>query len=68
MHGKVKWFDAKKGFGFIESEDGQDVFVHYSVILGEGFRSLNEGDEVEFEMETGPKGLTATSVTRSRGN
>ena len=64
MHGKVKWFDAKKGFGFLESEDGQDVFVHFSAISGGGFRSLEEGEEVDFEVETGPKGLAAIDVKR----
>ncbi len=68
MHGKVKWFDAKKGFGFIESEDGQDVFVHFSAISSGGFRSLEEGEEVEFEVESGPKGLAATDVKRQRSS
>ena len=64
MNGKVKWFDSKKGFGFIEVEDGKDVFCHYSAITGAGYRSLEEGDEVEFEVEDGPKGLTAKVVKR----
>ncbi|HFE65483.1 cold-shock protein [candidate division KSB1 bacterium 4484_188] len=62
VKGKVKWFDEKKGYGFIESENGEDVFVHYSSIVGDGFRTLNEGDEVEFEINDGPKGQQATNV------
>jgi CspA family cold shock protein len=62
--GKVKWFDQRKGYGFIETEDGKDVFVHYSGIQEEGFRSLDEGDEVEFEIQTGPKGEQATKVVK----
>ena len=65
VKGKVKWFDEKKGYGFIESETGADVFVHYSSITGDGFRTLNEGDEVEFEVNEGPKGQQATNVTRA---
>ncbi len=64
MNGKVKWFDSKKGFGFIETDDGQDVFVHYSAISGSGYRSLEEGEEVEFEVEENPKGLSAREVMR----
>lgn len=64
LKGKVKWFNAKKGFGFIESEDGQDIFVHYSAIVQGGYRSLEEGDEVEFEIEDGPKGQRARNVKR----
>lgn len=64
MKGKVKWFDGKKGFGFIEVEGDQDVFVHYSAISGSGFRSLEEGEEVEFEIEDGPKGPSAKDVQR----
>ncbi len=64
MQGKVKWFNSAKGFGFISQEGGQDVFVHYKSILGEGYRSLNEGDSVQFEVENGPKGLSATNVTK----
>jgi CspA family cold shock protein len=61
--GTVKWFNGSKGYGFIEVEDHDDVFVHYSAILGEGFRNLDEGQRVEFTIEQGPKGLQAASVT-----
>ena len=61
--GTVKWFSRAKGYGFIQYEDGADVFVHYSAIRGEGFRNLDEGDKVEFETEQGPKGLQATNIT-----
>jgi CspA family cold shock protein len=60
--GHVKWFNEAKGFGFISREEGDDVFVHFSAIQREGFKSLNEGDEVEFEVSKGPKGLQATNV------
>ena len=60
--GKVKWFNEKKGYGFISRENGNDVFVHFSAIKRDGFKSLNEGDEVEFETSQGPKGLQATNV------
>ena len=60
--GTVKWFNDSKGFGFIEQPDGPDVFVHYSAIQGDGFRSLSEGQRVEFEAKDGPKGLSAENV------
>ncbi len=62
--GKVKWFNPEKGYGFITRDDGEDIFVHYSAIAGEGFRSLEEGQAVEFEVTTGRKGLQATNVTK----
>jgi len=61
--GQVKWFDQKKGYGFITREDGDDLFVHYSAINRDGFKTLDEGDEVEFEATQGKKGLQATNVT-----
>ncbi len=61
--GTVKWFNGSKGYGFIEREEGGDVFVHYSSIRGEGFRNLEEGQRVEFNVEQGRKGLQATDVT-----
>jgi CspA family cold shock protein len=60
--GRVKWFNNAKGYGFIEQENGEDVFVHFSVISGEGFKTLNDGALVEFESFEGPKGLQASSV------
>ena len=62
--GKVKWFNNQKGYGFITPEDGKDVFVHFSAIQGDGYKSLEEGQEVEFEIEKGAKGEQATKVTR----
>jgi len=62
-NGIVKWFDDRKGYGFIEQEDGPDVFVHYSGIDGNGFKSLGEGDRVSFEIEQGEKGPAAINVT-----
>ncbi|CBE67252.1 MAG: cold shock domain-containing protein [candidate division NC10 bacterium] len=63
--GTVKWFNDAKGYGFIAREDGDDVFVHYSAISGSGFRSLNEGQAVEFDVVDGPKGKQAANVTRA---
>ncbi len=60
--GTVKWFNESKGFGFIEQESGEDVFVHFSEIQGEGFKTLNEGQAVEFEVTQGPKGAQASNV------
>jgi len=60
--GRVKWFNEQKGFGFISRDDGNDVFVHFSAIKRDGFKTLNEGDEVEFGVSKGPKGLQATEV------
>ena len=64
-NGTVKWFNGDKGYGFIEREGGPDLFVHHSAIRGEGFKNLEEGQRVEFNVEKGPKGLQATDVTVS---
>ena len=64
VQGSVKWFNEKKGYGFIEREDGDDVFVHFSAISGDGFRTLEEGQRVEFAIQQGPKGLQAADVTK----
>jgi len=62
--GLVKWFDARKGFGFVTGPAGEDIFVHYTVIRGEGFRRLKDGEQVEYECTSGPKGFLATTVRR----
>lgn len=62
--GTIKWFNSSKGYGFITREDGNDIFVHYKAIKGEGYRSLQEGDQVQFEIEQGPKGLQAKNVSK----
>ena len=64
VEGTVKWFNDSKGFGFLEQENGDDVFVHFSAIGGDGFKSLAEGDRVTFDLVKGPKGLQAANVTR----
>lgn len=64
MQGKVKWFNAEKGFGFIEAEEGKDVFVHYSAITMDGYKTLEEGAEVEFDVVEGEKGPQAVDVKR----
>ncbi|MBN2472243.1 MAG: cold-shock protein [Anaerolineae bacterium] len=64
VQGTVKWFNGTKGFGFIEQENGPDVFVHYSAIAEQGFRNLEEGQRVEFNVEQGPKGLQASMVVK----
>ncbi|HEV8538917.1 MAG TPA: cold-shock protein [Bacteroidota bacterium] len=62
--GTVKWFNGAKGYGFISRQGGEDVFVHFRAISGDGYKNLNEGDQVEFEVEQGPKGLQATNVVK----
>ena len=62
VQGTVKWFNASKGYGFIAREGGEDVFVHYSAVQSEGYRTLDEGQQVEFTIERGPKGLQASNV------
>ncbi|HZG16359.1 MAG TPA: cold shock domain-containing protein [Candidatus Bathyarchaeia archaeon] len=64
MQGKVKWFNKEKGYGFIEREDGPDIFVHYTAISGSGYRNLEEGELVSFEVVNGQRGLQAANVTR----
>lgn len=65
MHGKVKWFSAEKGYGFIEREDGGDVFVHFSAIQEDGFKSLAEGQDVEFDVVEGARGPQAANVVKA---
>ncbi|MFH2060810.1 MAG: cold shock domain-containing protein [Pseudomonadota bacterium] len=65
MEGTIKWFNSKKGFGFIEQESGDDVFVHFSAIEMPGFKTLSEGERVEFEIEENDKGLSATKVMKA---
>ena len=62
--GTVKWFNGAKGYGFISRENGEDVFVHFKAIVGDGYRSLNQGDKVQFDVEKGPKGLQAANVQK----
>ncbi|ADZ64274.1 cold-shock protein [Lactococcus lactis subsp. lactis] len=64
-NGTVKWFNATKGFGFISSEDGQDLFAHFSAIQSDGFKSLDEGQKVEFDVEEGQRGLQAVNITKA---
>jgi CspA family cold shock protein len=64
LQGKVKWFNESKGFGFLEQDNGNDVFVHYTAISGDGFKTLGEGDRVEFEIVDGPKGPAAANVRK----
>lgn len=67
VQGTVKWFNNSKGYGFIGRDDGPDVFVHYSAIVGDGYRTLQEGDPVEFEIVQGPKGPQAANVAKAGG-
>ncbi|HAP36065.1 MAG TPA: cold-shock protein [Bacteroidetes bacterium] len=62
--GTVKWFNNAKGYGFISRENGEDVFVHYKTVVGDGYKTLNQGDKVQFEVEKGPKGLQAANVSK----
>lgn len=62
--GTVKWFNGAKGYGFISRQSGEDVFVHFKAIVGDGYRTLNEGDKVQFDVEKGPKGLQAANVSK----
>ncbi len=62
--GTVKWFNNAKGYGFISRENGEDVFVHYKTVVGDGYKTLNQGDNVQFEVEKGPKGLQAANVSK----
>ena len=64
MKGTVKWFDSDKGYGFISSEEGKDIFVHFSAIQSEGYKSLQEGDQVEFDVKDGDRGPQAANVTK----
>jgi cold shock protein len=64
--GKVKWFNNQKGYGFIATDAGSDVFVHYSAIQGDGYKTLEEGQDVEFELQQGPKGQQAVNVTKAK--
>jgi CspA family cold shock protein len=66
MKGVVKWFNDSKGFGFIVTDDGTEVFAHYSAIITDGYKTLTEGEEVEFEVREGPKGMQAANITRLR--
>ena len=66
IRGTVKWFNEAKGFGFISQENGEDVFVHFSAIQGDGFKTLADGDQVEFNVTRGPKGLQASNVRRTQ--
>ncbi len=68
MRGRVKWFDAQKGYGFIEREDEEDVFVHYSAIQEEGYKTLDDGEEVEFDVVQGDRGPQAANVVRMGGS